>query len=244
MLCIFILLCFLPLSLPLKVDKLLYHLRLSDENLIDVSERFRREMDKGLGRDSNPTAAVKMLPTFVRSTPDGTEKGDFLALDLGGTNFRVLLVKVSDNGKQKVEMENQIYAIPEELMRGSGEELFDHIAECLANFMEKLGIKNQKLPLGFTFSFPCQQTKLDESILVSWTKGFKSHGVEGRDVVSLLRKAIIKRGDFDIDIVSVINDTVGTMMTCGYDDHHCEIGLIVGESHQDPVARTVGRTSI
>uniref|UniRef100_A0A8C7DAY0 Hexokinase-2 n=1 Tax=Oncorhynchus kisutch TaxID=8019 RepID=A0A8C7DAY0_ONCKI len=156
------------------------------------------------------------------------EKGDFLALDLGGTNFRVLLVKVSDNGKQKVEMENQIYAITEELMRGSGEELFDHIAECLANFLEKLGIKNQKLPLGFTFSFPCQQTKLDESILVSWTKGFKSHGVEGRDVVSLLRKAIIKRGDFDIDIVSVINDTVGTMMTCGYDDHHCEIGLIVG----------------
>nr|XP_023833903.1 hexokinase-2-like [Salvelinus alpinus] len=211
-----------------QVDKFLYHLRLSDENLIDVSERFRREMDKGLGRDSNPTAAVKMLPTFVRSTPDGTEKGDFLALDLGGTNFRVLLVKVSDNGKQKVEMENQIYAIPEELMRGSGEELFDHIAECLANFLEKLGIKNQKLPLGFTFSFPCQQTKLDESILVSWTKGFKSHGVEGRDVVSLLRKAIIKRGEFDIDIVSVINDTVGTMMTCGYDDHHCEIGLIVG----------------
>lgn len=49
-----------------------------------------------------------------------TEDGDFLALDLGGTNFRVLRVKVSDNGLQKVEMENQIYAIPEELMRGSG----------------------------------------------------------------------------------------------------------------------------
>uniref|UniRef100_A0A6Q2ZKR2 Hexokinase-2 n=1 Tax=Esox lucius TaxID=8010 RepID=A0A6Q2ZKR2_ESOLU len=211
-----------------QVDKYLYHLRLSDENLMDVSVRFRREMDKGLGRDSSPTASVKMLPTFVRSTPDGTEKGDFLALDLGGSNFRVLLVKVSDNGKQKVEMENQIYAIPEELMRGCGSELFDHIAECLANFLEKMGIKNQKLPLGFTFSFPCQQNKLDESILVSWTKGFKSHGVEGKDVVSLLRKAIKKRGDFDIDIVAVINDTVGTMMTCGYDDHHCEIGLIVG----------------
>ena len=39
---------------------------------MDVSVRFRREMDKGLGRDTNPTAAVKMLPTFVRSTPDGT----------------------------------------------------------------------------------------------------------------------------------------------------------------------------
>ena len=51
------------------------------------------------------------------------EKGDFLALDLGGTNFRVLLVKVSADGEQKVEMENQIYAIPENLMKGSGSEV-------------------------------------------------------------------------------------------------------------------------
>uniref|UniRef100_A0AAQ5Z6X5 Hexokinase-2 n=1 Tax=Amphiprion ocellaris TaxID=80972 RepID=A0AAQ5Z6X5_AMPOC len=211
-----------------KVDTFLHHFQLSDETLMDVSLRFRREMDKGLCRDTNPTAAVKMLPTFVRSTPDGTEQGEFLALDLGGANFRVLLVKVMADGERKVEMENQIYAIPEHLMRASGSEFFDHIADCLANFMEKMGIKDKKLPLGFTFSFPCQQTKLDESILLSWTKGFRSSGVEGKDVVSLLRKSIKKRGDFDIDIVAVINDTVGTMMTCGYDDHLCEIGLIVG----------------
>uniref|UniRef100_A0A665X0S3 Hexokinase-2 n=1 Tax=Echeneis naucrates TaxID=173247 RepID=A0A665X0S3_ECHNA len=198
------------------------------ETLMDLSLRFRREMDKGLCRDTNPTAAVKMLPTFVCSTPDGTEQGEFLALDLGGCNFRVLLVKVMADGERKVEMENQIYAIPENLMRGCGSELFDHIADCLSNFMEKKGIKEKKLPLGFTFSFPCQQTKLDESVLLSWTKRFKASGVEGKDVVSLLRKAIQKRGDFDIDIVTVVNDTVGTMMTCGYDDQHCEIGLIVG----------------
>lgn len=28
--------------------------------------------------------------------------------------------------------------------------------------MEKHNIKDKKLPVGFTFSFPCQQTKLDE----------------------------------------------------------------------------------
>lgn len=49
-----------------------------------------------------------------------TEHGEFLALDLGGTNFRVLRVRVTDNGLQRVEMENQIYAIPEDIMRGSG----------------------------------------------------------------------------------------------------------------------------
>ncbi|XP_059515312.1 hexokinase-2 isoform X3 [Myotis daubentonii] len=211
-----------------KVDQYLYHMRLSDETLLEISKRFRKEMEKGLGATTHPTASVKMLPTFVRSTPDGTEHGEFLALDLGGTNFRVLRVRVTDNGLQKVEMENQIYAIPEDIMRGSGTQLFDHIAECLANFMDKLQIKDKKLPLGFTFSFPCIQTKLDESFLVSWTKGFKSSGVEGKDVVTLIRKAIQRRGDFDIDIVAVVNDTVGTMMTCGYDDQNCEIGLIVG----------------
>ncbi|XP_037383597.1 hexokinase-2 [Talpa occidentalis] len=211
-----------------KVDQYLYHMRLSDEQLLDISKRFRKEMEKGLGANTHPTASVKMLPTFVRSTPDGTEHGEFLALDLGGTNFRVLWVRVPDNGLQTVEMKNQIYAIPEDIMRGSGTQLFDHIAECLANFMEKLQIKDKKLPLGFTFSFPCHQTKLDESVLVSWTKGFKCSGLEGRDVVNLIRNAIQRRGDFDIDIVAVVNDTVGTMMTCGYDDQNCEIALIVG----------------
>lgn len=51
------------------------------------------------------------------------EQGEFLALDLGGANFRVLLVKVMADGEQKVDMENQIYAIPEHLMKGSGTEV-------------------------------------------------------------------------------------------------------------------------
>lgn len=52
-----------------------------------------------------------------------TEQGEFLALDLGGSNFRVLLVRVMADGEQKVEMENQVYTIPEDLMRGSGTEV-------------------------------------------------------------------------------------------------------------------------
>lgn len=57
-----------------QIDKYLYAMRLSDETLLDVMARFRREMKNGLSRDFNPTAAVKMLPTFVRSIPDGSGK--------------------------------------------------------------------------------------------------------------------------------------------------------------------------
>lgn len=34
--------------------------------------------------------------------------------------------------------------------------------------------------------------------------------------------------EFDLDIVAVVNDTVGTMMSCAYEDPQCEIGLIAG----------------
>lgn len=34
-----------------------------------------------------------------------------------------------------------------------------------------------------------------------------------------------------MDIVAVVNDTVGTMMTCGYEDPNCEIGLIAGKNY-------------
>uniref|UniRef100_A0A8C5L531 Phosphotransferase n=1 Tax=Jaculus jaculus TaxID=51337 RepID=A0A8C5L531_JACJA len=60
--------------------------------------------------------------------------------------------------------------------------LFDHVAECLGDFMEKKNIKDKKLPVGFTFSFPCRQSKIDEAILITWTKRFKASGVEGADV--------------------------------------------------------------
>ena len=49
-----------------------------------------------------------------------TERGDFIALDLGGSNFRILRVKVSDEKKQTVQMESQIYDTPEDIMHGSG----------------------------------------------------------------------------------------------------------------------------
>uniref|UniRef100_A0A8C1J0W1 Hexokinase-2 n=1 Tax=Cyprinus carpio TaxID=7962 RepID=A0A8C1J0W1_CYPCA len=210
------------------IDKYLYAMRFSDETLRDIMARFRREMENGLGRDTNPTATVKMLPTFVRSIPDGSEKGDFIALDLGGSNFRILRVKVSHEKKQTVQMESQIYETPEDIIHGSGSRLFDHVAECLGDFMEKQKIKDKKLPIGFTFSFPCAHTKLDEAVLLTWTKRFKASGVEGMDVVKLLNKAIKKRGDYDADIMAVVNDTVGTMMTCGFDDQRCEVGIIIG----------------
>lgn len=58
-----------------------------------------------------------MLPSYVRSVPNGTEHGSFLALDLGGTNFRVLLIEI--DGKSS-NMTSKIFRVPDNIMKGTG----------------------------------------------------------------------------------------------------------------------------
>ncbi|XP_075020434.1 hexokinase-3 isoform X2 [Calonectris borealis] len=208
-----------------EVDQLLAPLRLSRADLERVQALMRQEMELGLSQETNANSSVRMLPTYVRGTPDGTERGEFLALDLGGTNFRVLVVRVAQDG---IRMASEVYVIPTTVTQGTGNALFDHIVECIMDFQLKQDLMEQVLPLGFTFSFPCQQLGLDKAVLLSWTKGFSASGCVGQDVVELLREAAQRKEHLGMKVVAVVNDTVGTMMSCGYDDPKCEIGLIVG----------------
>ncbi|NXJ74243.1 HXK2 protein, partial [Trogon melanurus] len=208
-----------------EVDNLLAPLRLSRADLQRVQALMRQEMELGLSPEGNANSSVRMLPTYVCGTPNGTERGEFLALDLGGTNFRVLVVRIEPEG---IRMASEIYAIPTSTMQGTGEALFDHIVDCIMDFQLKQDLLEQILPLGFTFSFPCQQLGLNKAVLLSWTKGFSASGCVGQDVVQLLQEAAERKEHFGVQVVAVVNDTVGTMMSCGHDDPKCEIGLIVG----------------
>lgn len=179
--------------LELKIEHLLGKFKLSKENLQKVMAIMLQEMHRGLDPSTHPMADIKMFPTFVRSLPDGTERGEVLALDLGGTNFRVLVINL-DSGEIKVK--SKVFLIPQSIMTGTGIQLFDHIARCLAEFMraENLIVGHKEYPLGFTFSFPCEQKGLASAYLTTWTKGFDCAGVVGNDVVLMLQQAIDRRG--------------------------------------------------
>ncbi|KAM3877176.1 hexokinase HKDC1-like [Diretmus argenteus] len=214
-----------------KVAEFLHSMHLHDDQLRSISARFLGEMEKGLSVESNAAATVKMLPTHIRSTPDGSEKGEFLALELGDSRFKVRQVKVREEAgkmRREVEMEEHTYPMPNELLLGRGAELFDHVSECLKDFLHQKNISlEKKHPLGFTFPFPCQQTALDQGVLLSWSKDYQTRGLQKKDVVQALKQAINRTGGMDVEVLSLVNDTVGTMMTCGFDNQHCEIGLII-----------------
>ncbi|XP_026225846.1 hexokinase-2-like [Anabas testudineus] len=213
---------FFPPEMLLQVNKYLECFCLSQEKLLEISARLKNELIRGLEKETQDM----MLATFVTATADGTEKGDFLTLDLGGTNFRVQHVHANEK-KLEIKSEKKL-SIPKEIMQQPGEKLFEYIVNCLGDFLDSSNLRGKTLPLGFTFSFPCKQEAIDKCFLIRWTKGFNCSGVEGKDVVKLLKEAVHKRGNYNIDSVAVVNDTVSTMLSCSHKDPKCVIGMIIG----------------
>ncbi|CAG9855672.1 unnamed protein product [Phyllotreta striolata] len=217
---------------------------LTNQQLGQYMKNFLDAVRTGLKKANHQNAIVKCFPTYVQNLPTGQEEGKYLALDLGGTNFRVLMITLDPNAEEpepdpdaeeeaepeggKLQVVSETYEIPEELMTGPGEDLFDFFAEKLSEFCGAQGVMEDELPLGFTFSFPLTQIGLKKGHLERWTKGFNCSGVIGQDVVKLLEQAIEKREDVKVKIVAVCNDTTGTLITCAYKDQTCKIGLIVG----------------
>ncbi|XP_030376247.1 hexokinase type 2-like [Scaptodrosophila lebanonensis] len=192
----------------------------------EVIDKLSNEIQKGLSKQMHSRSTVKCWPTYVQDLPTQNERGKYLALDLGGTNFRVLLVSI--NGPDDVDIQTQAFQIAQPLMACPASALFDFIAECLDNFVKEKQLSDKELSLGFTFSFPMRQLSLAEANLVTWTKGFSCDEVVGKNVTKLLQESISRRGTLKVNIVAIINDTTGALISCAYNHKNCRIGLIVG----------------
>ena len=71
----------------------LHQLHLSDDNLVAIMNQMLVEMRKGLAKETNPSAKVKMIPSYVESLPDGTGMLSQLhILTITCKNFHNLLI--------------------------------------------------------------------------------------------------------------------------------------------------------
>jgi len=83
------------------------------------------------------------------------------------------------------------------------------------------------LPLGLTFSFPVEQTAINEGKILTWTKGFSAQNAIGNDVVKLLQDAF-DRKHLHVKCVALVNDTVGALLSRAYTAGGCILGAIFG----------------
>jgi len=206
--------------------KKLQPLVINQEKCARLKQVFDDELEKGLihGLDGS---SIQMENTYIPELLDGTEWGQYLALDLGGTNFRVIMLELECG---KIKTENiKYYTVEENLRLGPGMDLFLFLAKCIKDFLTSESLLSvEYLPLGFTFSFPMTQKALDQGFLVNWTKSFNCPGVIGQDVVAMLNTALSSAGVSNVHVVAILNDTTGTLIAGSHDFQDASIGLILG----------------
>ena len=192
---------------------------------------FISQLDEGLQKKGT---SMSQIPTFVTAVPNGTEKGLYLAVDLGGTNFRVCSIQL--HGNTTFSLTQSKVAIPRELMVAkTSHELFSFLAKQIEKFLRthhsdhfeahirrrqtvssgEGAQKEEIFQLGFTFSFPVNQVGINKGTLARWTKGFDIDDAIGKDVCELLQKEIDDL-HLPVKVAALVNDTVGTLMARSY----------------------------
>ncbi|XP_021765356.1 hexokinase-2-like [Chenopodium quinoa] len=198
------------------------------ELLKELSDDMVLMMQKGL--EDEESSSIKMLVSYVDSLPSGHEEGCFYALDLGGTNLRVMQVKLQ--GNRTIELKAESYMVPPKIKIGKLHELFDYIAEKVSHVFESVKadfdtVPGKKRELGFTFSFPVHQTRINSGTLLDWTKDYDAKDAIGKDMVVELSKALEKRA-IDVNVTALLNDTVGTLAGGRFNNKNVVAAVILG----------------
>jgi len=222
-----------------KVEDVFADLRLTDAQIQRVRDVFLSEMELGLCNKNHAKTSLVMENTFLPELPNGQETGEYLALDLGGTNCRVMLLKLRDGAF--VEEDSQMFEVDEKIRLGEGTALFDFLAGSVKTFLKKRTTNGRPFQLGFTFSFPMTQKSLNVGILQTWTKSFNASGCVGEDAVGMLNDALQRCGGANVEVVAIMNDTTGTLVQGAALDHRCAIGVILGTGSNAAYIEKVSR---
>ncbi|KAI9766338.1 MAG: glucokinase [Geoglossum simile] len=209
----------------------------TDDDVRKCAAEFIRKMNEGL-RERTP--AMCQIPTYITRAASGTEKGVSLAVDLGGTNLRICSVDLHGDTTLSV-LQSRITIPPELMIAKQATELFSFIAKQIEAFLKTYHNSCFSIPegreelqifsLGFAFSFPAYQSKINSGVLLRWTKRFDIPDAVGQDVCKLLQDEIDLL-HLPVRVTALVNDAAGTIMSRAYSlpvsDMRTSIGAIFG----------------
>ena len=104
----------------IQVEKLLNPYRVNKSKIEKLISLINHEIQLAFQEKPERSSNFPMINTFVTDFPNGTEVGDYIGIDIGGTNFRVVhlnLSKVGSNYENKIEME--FFSVPANIRLGN-----------------------------------------------------------------------------------------------------------------------------
>ena len=149
-----------------------------DVNMKEMVSTFLNEMDKGLAGEES---SLLMLPTYIEAEGEVKANEPVIAIDAGGTNFRVAKVFFDENLKLITENINKakMPGVDKEL---SKQEFFETFADYIKDY------KTVSEKVGFCFSYAAEIYPNKDGKLLEWSKEVKAPEVIGNMVGEELLK--------------------------------------------------------
>ena len=209
-----------------EVDRL-FSAPLSMRNMLVMSDKIRAQF-----RSCLRSSPVCMLPSYNHALPSGTEQGAFLAVDVGGSTFRVALVELLGHGRVNVVRELSS-GIDNEVKSLEGERFFDWMAENVDSMLRQVDVTygrhpSEPLSMGLSWSFPIEQTSINSGLVIHMGKGFRcSIGTVGQELGSLIVHAC-RRRNLNVQVDAIVNDSSSTLLSRAYVNPQTRMSLILG----------------
>ncbi|KKO97788.1 hexokinase [Trichoderma harzianum] len=204
---------------------------ISGDGLQEISMNLKKQILEGLNADLQC-----MLPSYSHQLPSGSERGQYLALDVGGSTLRVALVELRGRGTESgsateiVSIQN--YKITKEVKDLEGIAFFEwmaaRITETIQGTLNRQHSAEDPLPLSLAWSFPIDQTSLGGGRLAAMGKGFLADiGLVGQDLGDIVKTAC-KNQNLHVELKTILNDSSACLLSRAYSHSSTRFGLILG----------------
>lgn len=162
---------------------------------------FLKEMQSGL----EGSGSLLMIPTYIGMDRDLPVNEPIIAIDAGGTNFRVAVIHFDENRKLVTE-DFKLYPMPGTKGEISKEEFF----ETMADYIQPVLHRSDKI--SFCFSYPTEILPDRDGRMIKFSKEVRIRDVKGELLGKNLMDVFRKRGFKKEKEIIVLNDTVATLL--------------------------------
>lgn len=163
---------------------------------------FMNEMQNGL---EGVGSSLLMITTYIGMDKELPLLEPVIAIDAGGTNFRVAVIHFNEN-KELVIEDFKLYPMPGTKGEITKEEFFD----TLADFIQPVLHRSNKI--SFCFSYPVEILPNRDGRLIKFSKEVKVKDVEGELIGKNLMDTLSKRVCTEGKSIIILNDTVATLL--------------------------------
>ncbi|KSA03703.1 uncharacterized protein AC631_00515 [Debaryomyces fabryi] len=197
------------------------------------SDSLLDDFNESLSENSKLT----MLPNYNIS-PTGMEEGNFLIIDVGGSTLRVAVIRIDPFVAESEDRSKRVHIIIEkkwhinDSSKTIDSEFFKWLSSKVYETLQEqnlIKVDDLVINTGISWSFPLEQVSHNSGKIVYVGKGYTiASDIYNQDLKSILEKSLSNNFNINIDIKTIINDSLAVYSAGSFLDKHMKLALVLG----------------